>query len=111
MYSKYYLDFTVDASQTYFIKYDEENKISRSEHTGPFMITPDKVAHQEIAFTRLKSSSYNFVAQDASGKVRSKPQELKPLKYDEKSEVLLVKPFKLWNPLTWYWIKSRAYSS
>ncbi|CAM4439778.1 DUF2846 domain-containing protein [Acinetobacter dispersus] len=96
-----YLDFTVDAAQTYFIKYDEENKISRSEHTGPFMITPDKVAHQEIAFTRLKSSSYNFVAQDESGKVRSKPQELKPAKYDEKSEVHLVKPFKLWNPLTW----------
>jgi hypothetical protein len=51
-----YLDFTVDASQTYFIKYDEENKISRSEHTGPFMIMPDKVARQEIVFTRLKSS-------------------------------------------------------
>ena len=96
-----YLDFTVDASQTYYIKYDEENKIARSEHTGPFMITADKVALNEIAFTRLKSSSYNFVAQDASGKVRSEPQELKPEKYDEKSEVLLQKPFKLWNPLTW----------
>ena len=96
-----YLDFTVDASQTYYIKYDEENKIARSEHTGPFMITADKVALNEIAFMRLKSSSYNFVAQDASGKVRSEPQELKPEKYDEKSEVLLQKPFKLWNPLTW----------
>ena len=96
-----YLDLTVDAAQTYFIKYDEENKISRSEHTGPWMVMPDKVARQEIAFTRLKSSSYNFVAQDESGEVRSKPQELKPIKYDEKSEVLLVKPFKIWNPLTW----------
>ena len=94
-------DLTVDAAQTYFIKYDEENKISRSEHTGPWMVMPDKVARQEIAFTRLKSSSYNFVAQDESGRVRSKPQELKPVKYDEKSEVLLVKPFKIWNPLTW----------
>ncbi len=65
------------------------------------MSMPEKVARQEIAFTRLKSSSYNFVAQDASGKVRSKPQELKPAKYDQKSEVHLVKPFKLWNPLTW----------
>ena len=65
------------------------------------MVMPDKVARQEIAFTRLKSSSYNFVAQDESGGVRSKPQELKPVKYDEKSEVLLVKPFKIWNPLTW----------
>ena len=96
-----YLDLTVDAAQTYFIKYDEENKISRSEYTGPWMVMPDKVARQEIAFTRLKSSSYNFVAQDESGEVRAKPQELKPVKYDEKSEVLLVKPFKIWNPLTW----------
>ncbi|ENW98224.1 DUF2846 domain-containing protein [Acinetobacter sp. NIPH 298] len=96
-----YIDFSVDAEQTYFIKYDEENKISRSEPSGPFMPTPEKVARQEIAFTRLKSSSYNFVAQDESGKIRSKPQELKPEKYDAKSEVHLVKPFKLWNPLTW----------
>ena len=96
-----YLDFTVEPAQTYFIKYDEENKIARSEHTGPFMSMSDKIARGEIAFTRLKSSSYNFVAQDESGKVRSEPQELKPEKYDEKSEVLLQKPFKLWNPLTW----------
>ncbi|WP_109441573.1 DUF2846 domain-containing protein [Acinetobacter haemolyticus] len=96
-----YIDFSVDAGQTYFIKYDEENKVERSVRSGPFMPTPDKVALQEIAFTRLKSSSYNFVAQDESGKVRSKPQELKPEKYDAKSEVHLVKPFKLWNPLTW----------
>ncbi|EEH67682.1 hypothetical protein HMPREF0023_2775 [Acinetobacter sp. ATCC 27244] len=96
-----YIDFSVDAGQTYFIKYDEENKVERSVRSGPFMPTPDKVARQEIAFTRLKSSSYNFVAQEESGKVRSKPQELKPEKYDVKSEVHLVKPFKLWNPLTW----------
>ncbi|QER38599.1 DUF2846 domain-containing protein [Acinetobacter suaedae] len=96
-----YIDFSVDAGQTYFIKYDEENKVERSVRSGPFMPTPDKVARQEIAFTRLKSSSYNFVAQEESGKVRSKPQELKPEKYDAKSEVHLVKPFKLWNPLTW----------
>ncbi len=73
-----YLDFTVEPAQTYFIKYDEENKIARSEHTGPFMSMSDKIARGEIAFTRLKSSSYNFVAQEASGKVRSEPQELKP---------------------------------
>ena len=68
-----YLDFTVEPAQTYFIKYDEENKIARSEHTGPFMSMSDKIARGEIAFTRLKSSSYNFVAQDESGKVRSEP--------------------------------------
>ena len=96
-----YLDFTVDAAQTYYIKYDEENKVSTGEHTGPLIIMPEKVARREIAFTRLKSSSYNFVAQEKSGKVRSKPQELKPTKYDEKSDVVLEKPFKLWNPLTW----------
>ena len=68
-----YLDLTVEPAQTYFIKYDEENKIARSEHTGPFMSMSDKIARGEIAFTRLKSSSYNFVAQDESGKVRSEP--------------------------------------
>ena len=68
-----YLDFTVEPAQTYFIKYDEENKIARSEHTGPFMSMSDKIARGEIAFTRLKSSSYNFVAQDESCKVRSEP--------------------------------------
>ncbi|MFW1981566.1 hypothetical protein ACG9Y2_19840, partial [Acinetobacter baumannii] len=53
------------------------------------------------AFTELKSSSYIFVAEDASGKIRHKPQELKPAKYNEKSDVHLINPFKLWNPLTW----------
>jgi hypothetical protein len=37
---------------------------------------PEKIGRNEIAFTRLKSSSYNFVAQDTSGKIRHKPQEL-----------------------------------
>ncbi|MCW1265371.1 hypothetical protein MXE31_07160, partial [Acinetobacter baumannii] len=62
----------------------------RSEHTGPFMLMQDNIGRREIAFTELKSSSYNFVAEDASGKICHKPQELKP-----------IKPFKLWNPLTW----------
>lgn len=95
-----YIDMSVDAGQTYYLKYDEENP-GRKERTGPFLIMQEKTGRHEIAFTRLKSSSYNFVAQDASGNVRNKPQEIKPVKYDEKSDVLLVKPFKIWNPLTW----------
>ncbi|MCU4414435.1 DUF2846 domain-containing protein [Acinetobacter sp. WU_MDCI_Axc73] len=95
-----YIDMTVDAGQSYYLKYDEENP-ARKERSGPFLIMQEKIGRNEIAFTRLKSSSYNFVAQDASGKIRHKPQELKPAKYDEKSEVLLVKPFKIWNPMTW----------
>lgn len=95
-----YIDMTVDAGQTYYLKYDEENP-ARKERTGPFLIMQEKIGRNEIAFTRLKSSSYNFVAQDTSGKIRHKPQELKPAKYDEKSDVLLVKPFKIWNPMTW----------
>lgn len=95
-----YIDMTVDAGQSYYLKYDEENP-ARKERTGPFLIMQEKIGRNEIAFTRLKSSSYNFVAQDTSGKIRHKPQELKPAKYDEKSDVLLVKPFKIWNPMTW----------
>ncbi|MPW43437.1 DUF2846 domain-containing protein [Acinetobacter guerrae] len=95
-----YIDMTVGAGQSYYLKYDEENP-ARKERTGPFLIMQEKMGRNEIAFTRLKSSSYNFVAQDTSGKIRHKPQELKPAKYDEKSDVLLVKPFKIWNPMTW----------
>ena len=95
-----YINMTVDAGQSYYLKYDEENP-ARKERSGPFLIMPEKIGRNEIAFTRLKSSSYNFVAQDLSGKIRHKPQELKPAKYDEKSDVLLVKPFKIWNPMTW----------
>jgi len=96
-----YIDITVDAGTSYYLKYDEENKMDRGEHTGPFMLMQDNIGRREIAFTELKSSSYNFVAEDASGKIRHKPQELKPAKYDEKSDVHLIKPFKFWNPLTW----------
>ena len=95
-----YIDMTVEAGQTYYLKYDEENS-ARKERSGPFLMMQEKVGRNEISFTRLKSSSYNFIAQDVSGKIRHKPQELKPARYDEKSDVLLVKPFKLWNPLTW----------
>ncbi len=63
-----YIDITVDAGASYYLKYDEENKMDRSEHTGPFMLMQDNIGRREIAFTELKSSSYNFVAEDASGK-------------------------------------------
>ncbi|EMO2737257.1 TPA: DUF2846 domain-containing protein, partial [Acinetobacter baumannii] len=33
-----YIDITVDAGASYYLKYDEENKMDRSEHTGPFML-------------------------------------------------------------------------
>ena len=72
-----YIDITVEAGTSYYLKYDEENKMDRSEHTGPFMLMQDNIGRREIAFTELKSSSYNFVAEDASGKIRHKPQELK----------------------------------
>ncbi|EMI5847497.1 DUF2846 domain-containing protein, partial [Acinetobacter baumannii] len=57
-----YIDITVDAGASYYLKYDEENKMDRSEHTGPFMLMQDNIGRREIAFTELKSSSYNFVA-------------------------------------------------
>lgn len=97
-----YLDFTVEAGQSYFIKYDEENMATRRSVSGALMLMPDQTGRSEIAFTERKSSSYNFVAQDEQrGKVRHSAQKLKAKKYDPKTDVQLVKPFKLWNPLTW----------
>ena len=95
-----FIDLQVQAGQVYYLKYDEENP-NRKQKTGPFMMMQNEIAENEIAYTRLKSSSYNFVAQDTSGHIRKKVQELKPKPYDQASEVVLVKPFKIWNPLTW----------
>lgn len=97
-----YLDFTVQAGQSYFIKYDEENLTTRREVSGPLILMPEKTGLNEIAYTQLKSESYNFVALDQnSGKLRKKAQKLKPAKYDPAEDVQLTQPFKIWNPLTW----------
>ncbi|OTG90006.1 DUF2846 domain-containing protein [Acinetobacter sp. ANC 3813] len=96
------LDFTVEAGQSYFIKYDEENLTTRRSVSGPLMLMPDNVGKNEIAFTEMKSASYNFVAENQdTGKARKSTQKIKRVKYDPASDVQLVKPFKLWNPLTW----------
>ena len=97
-----YLDFTVQAGQSYFIKYDEENLTTRREVSGPLILMPEKTGLNEIAYTQLKSESYNFVALDQNtGKQRKKAQKLKPAKYDPAEDVQLTQPFKIWNPLTW----------
>ena len=46
-----YIDITVDAGASYYLKYDEENKMDRSEHTGPFMLMQDNIGRREIAFS------------------------------------------------------------
>lgn len=97
-----YLDFQVQAGQSYFIKYDEENLSTRKEVSGPLMLMPASTAQQEIAFTQLKTESYNFVAEDqTTGKLRKKPQKIKHEKYDPAEDVHLTQPFKLWDPRTW----------
>lgn len=97
-----YIDFTVQAGESYFIKYDEENINTRYTQTGPLMLMPHNVGLNEIAFTEQKSDSYNFVAVDQqTGKVRKKAQTLPEPDYDPKQDVQLTTPFKIWNPLTW----------
>ena len=97
-----YLDFSVEAGKSYFIKYDEENSSTRRTVSGPLIMMPETVGLNEIAFTQLKSQSYNFVAEDQStGKIRSKAQKIKHADYDPASDVQLTKPFKLWDPRTW----------
>ena len=97
-----YLDFTVEAGQSYFIKYDEENVKTRREASGPLIPVSQEIGLSEIAFTQHKSKSLNFVAEDPlTGKVRNKPQKIKPQDYDMAQDVHLVQPFKLWDPRTW----------
>ena len=52
-----YIDFSVEAGQSYFIKYDEENLSTRRDVSGPLAVIPEKIAIQEIAFTQLKSTA------------------------------------------------------
>lgn len=97
-----YLDFHVEAGQSYFIKYDEENLSTKREISGPIMLMPENIGRAEIAFTELKSDSYNFVAEDQStGKIRKKAQKIEEAEYDPNQDVQLTTPFKIWNPLTW----------
>lgn len=97
-----YLDFSVEAGQSYFIKYDEENFNTRRSMSGPLMLMPHNVGLNEIAFTQLKSHSFNFVAQDQkTGKVRKKAQKIQMSKYDPATDVQLTAPFKLWDPRSW----------
>ena len=97
-----YLDFTVEAAQSYFIKYDEENLTTRHEIAGPLTLMSEKIGLNEIAFTQWKSDSFNFVVQNQrSGKVRKKAQKLKAAKYDSSADVQLTQSFKLWDPRTW----------
>lgn len=97
-----YLDFSVEAGQSYFIKYDEENISTRRSISGPLMLMPEKVGLNEIAFTQLKSDSFNFVAQDQeTGQIRKKAQKIEPTAYDPSLDVQLKAPFKLWDPRTW----------
>lgn len=97
-----YIDLNVQSGESYFIKYDEENVSTRHTTTGPWQIIPQTVGLSEIAFTEQKSDSFNFVAEDQhTGKIRKKVQTLAEPDYDPKQDVQLVKPFKLWNPMTW----------
>ena len=66
------------------------------------MLVPETVALEEIAFTQMKSNSYNFVAEDqVTGKLRKKAQKIEEADYNPKQDVQLTTPFKIWNPLTW----------
>jgi hypothetical protein len=97
-----YLDFSVEAGKSYYVKYDEENLNTRQEVSGPLILVPNQVGQHEIAFTQLKSSSYNFVAQDQqTGALRHKAQKIKAEQYDAGSDVQLMQPFKLWDIRTW----------
>ena len=93
---------SVQAGQSYFIKYDEENLSARHAVSGPLMLMPDSMGKNEIAFTQMKSASYNFVAENQqTGRMRKSAQKIKRAEYDPAADVQLTQPFKLWDPRTW----------
>jgi hypothetical protein len=45
-----YIDITVEAGTSYYLKYDEENKMDRSEHTVTQSSNNDYVIDSECAY-------------------------------------------------------------
>ena len=80
---------------------EPQRRVSRYHHSS-LRLMPEKVGLNEIAFTQLKSHSFNFVAQDQeTGYIRKKAQKIEPTAYDPSLDVQLKAPFKLWDPRTW----------
>ena len=108
------LDFQVQAGQTYYLRYDEQNFRSKPDKTlgllqkGPISQMPTQQGLSEIAMTHLNTAGYAFVdnpdlaAQSQLPASNNKvPDAVQRDRLTEREPAILGVPFKLWNPLTW----------
>ena len=108
------VDFSVEAGKTYYLRYDEQNFRGHPNkelgllQKGPLSQMPENMALEEIRSTTLNTPGYSFISNPdpARGtKLASFNQKAKsPVPKDrveEKENVVLGVPLKLWNPITW----------
>lgn len=109
------VDFSVEAGQSYFLKYEEQNFRGKPDRSlgllqkGPLMQMPTSLGLQEINSTRLKTPGYSFVRREKESLVQNLPNfndkdsaKVKRNQVDDKATPpVITKPFKIWNPLTW----------
>lgn len=108
------LDFKVEAGQTYYLRYDEENTRPKPDDSlgliksGPFQQVTRSIAMEDLRMTTLNTPGYSFVDNPDPARELSLPtfndQPKKPVesaRVIEKQKVIVGLPFKFWNPLTW----------
>lgn len=108
------LDFQVQAGQTYYLRYDEQNFRGKPDRSlgllqkGPISQMPTEQGLREIAMTRLNTAGYAFVDNPdfaAGSRLPTSnnrpPDAVQRDRLTEREKPALGVPFKLWNPLTW----------
>lgn len=108
------LDFQVQAGQTYYLRYDEQNFRGKPDKSlgllqkGPISQMPTQQGLTEINQTHLNTAGYAFVdnpdlaAQSRLPAANNKtPDAVQRDRLTEREGPILGVPFKLWNPLTW----------
>lgn len=102
------LDFDVEAGQTYYIKYEEQGFRTGGSYKKPFYLMSEQLGLREIMETQLKSPGISFVKYDdiepvaLAGNIhQGQYQKVDEDELSDKERLVLRKPFKIWNPLTW----------
>ena len=102
------LDFDVEAGQTYFIKYEEQGFRTGGSYAKPLYLMSEQVGVKEIMDTQLKTPGLSFIKYDdvpntlLTENIHYTPyQAVEKQQLSDKKQLVLKKPFKLYNPLTW----------
>ena len=108
------VDFAVEAGKTYYLRYDEQNFRGHPNkelgllQSGPISQMPENMALDELRSTTLNTPGYSFIKNpDPARDIKLDAFNGKPKapvaadRVEEKQNVVLGVPLKLWNPLTW----------